>query len=542
MESDNEIDNEKTINGNTPLKAKSDRKNANKRGRFDGNRELNISNNSFEGDESEELSKEKEKNRDLQFQFGKMQKQISDLTGEVKKLTKIIEDLQTEKKQLFEMLNKKSPARNEKKQTRKKKSTSTQNNTLTQTPRENNIQTARNMNDDNKQDGNSTSTSSAQPQQTDTNSTQSSELADIEMSENGDIKTPLNASEQSDDHDSESNSSSEELSDYESDNENENKKTHTTKRSHKIPPIDVWTDKRAEIQQKIQAIVPPNSCLFGRINNAKFRVFPSDTSARLKIIDFFKEKNIEFNTYTPNEEKMINVLIKGLDHVDDVDVIKDALAAKGFEPLKIVKHTTGYMRKNQIKSNLWLIVLQPNTDTNELFKIKAIDSAIIKFDFLRKPKVIQCRRCQRFNHSASNCSLPYRCVKCTDKHEPGKCKSESKNKFKPKCVNCQGPHTANDAANCPAFKRTIELRASKQKEPTKKSDVKLKINKSSLRTSQTYAQQLNANPQPNKTNDRTNVNIDQFVVNQNKMFSEFMATMQKMQQQFITNYARKNVK
>lgn len=193
-----------------------------------------------------------------------------------------------------------------------------------------------------------------------------------------------------------------------SDNENEkdertannNKTTSISKRSFKLLPIDVWTDNKADIQRKIQNIVPSNSCLYSRVNNMKFRVLPSDAKTRSIVIDYLREKNYNYNTYTPSDSKMINVIIKGLDHIDDVDTIKCELAEKGFEPYQIKKHITGYMRKNNSKSNLWLIVLQPNSDTKELFKIKAIDHAIVKFEFLRKPKVTQCRRCQRFNHSA----------------------------------------------------------------------------------------------------------------------------------------------
>ncbi|KAI4473877.1 hypothetical protein M0802_015898 [Mischocyttarus mexicanus] len=38
---------------------------------------------------------------------------------------------------------------------------------------------------------------------------------------------------------------------------------------------------------------------------------------------------------------------------------------------------------------------------------------------------MQCRRCQRFGHSVSNCDLEYRCVKCREEHEPGECKAAS---------------------------------------------------------------------------------------------------------------------
>lgn len=243
---------------------------------------------------------------------------------------------------------------------------------------------------------------------------------------------------------------------------------------------------------------------------------------------------------------MINILIKGLDHIEDAEVIKNELAAKGFEPYQIKKHVTGYMRKNNAKSNLWLIVLQPNTDTRELFKIRAIDHAIVKFEFLRKPTVIQCRRCQRFNHSASNCSLPYRCVKCTNTHEPGKCPSTTKkNKFKPKCVNCLGNHTANDAANCEVFKKVIASKETKLKATKTIGKQSPAVSKqSSLRSTQTYPEKNknNSKGKPIKTNnnENKNISINEFIESQNKMMSDFMAMIQKNQKQFISNFKNKN--
>lgn len=60
------------------------------------------------------------------------------------------------------------------------------------------------------------------------------------------------------------------------DTSNNNKSTNKVKRSLKLPPIDVWTENRAEIQREIQNIVPNNSCLYNRMNNTKFRIIPSD--------------------------------------------------------------------------------------------------------------------------------------------------------------------------------------------------------------------------------------------------------------------------
>lgn len=347
------------------------------------------------------------------------------------------------------------------------------------------------------------------------------------------------------DNDDSSSSSSE--SDYEQEGDGwtkiNNNKSNNSKRTNKLPPIDVWTENRADIQREIQNIVPNNSCLYSRINNMKFRVIPSDDKTRTMVIDFLNKKKYNFNTYTPSDSKMINVLLKGLDHIDDVNVIKNELAEKGFEPYQIKKHITGYMRKNNSSSNLWLIVLQPNTDTKELFKIKAIDHAIVKFEFMRKPKVIQCRRCQRFNHSASNCCLPFRCVKCTDTHEPGQCPSTKlKNKFKPKCVNCNGNHTANDATNCDVFKKVIASKKSKKQKPTKQINKQSSsLNKqSSVRSSQVNPVKVQSFSKEKQVKTSDTININKFMENQNKMMNEFMSTMQKMQQQIMSTFMNRN--
>lgn len=502
----------------------------NKRARFDGQRNLS-SDSENDGDEDDESTISTQKEKDQKFMIGKLQKQIANLTNEVQKLTNIIGELQNEKKSLYEIIQRKSSPKQSTKKRKPKTIKSTQNTTHAPKPSEMTTQQASSTANVTERD-NSTLNANEHENVTHTNTpnnTHAKESSAIHMSvDQG------NKGEQ--DSDADESSDAESLSENE-DNTNENsdanKNTRNIKRSTKIPPVDIWTDNRAEIQRKIQSKIPSDSCLFGRVNNGKFRVFPKDSETRSKVIEFLKQSKVQFNTYTPSNEKMINVLIKGLEHIDEPQMIEDELANRGFSPFKIQKHVTGYMRKNNLKSNLWLLVLQPNTDTKELFKIKSIDHAIVKFEFLRKPQVIQCRRCQRFNHSASNCSLPYRCVKCTDSHEPGQCKSgKNKNKFKPKCVNCQGAHTANDAANCPAFKKAIELKTTKQ---TESKQAKTTLTMKSQQPSKTATA-----PPKTTTQSSENKSVDLFINQQNKMISDFMQTMKKMQQQFIASFGQLN--
>lgn len=53
-------------------------------------------------------------------------------------------------------------------------------------------------------------------------------------------------------------------------------------------------------------------------------------------------------------------------------------------------------------------------------------------------------------HSAKNCGLDFKCVKCTASHAPGQFPRTSR-EGNAKCVNCDGDHPAN-SRQCQAFK------------------------------------------------------------------------------------------
>ncbi|XP_049804704.1 proteoglycan 4-like [Schistocerca nitens] len=60
-----------------------------------------------------------------------------------------------------------------------------------------------------------------------------------------------------------------------------------------------------------------------------------------------------------------------------------------------------------------------------------------------KPRIgpRQCRRCQRFDHTANYCTLPTRCLICAGLHEAKDCtKPRSDSSV---CANCNGAHPAN---------------------------------------------------------------------------------------------------
>lgn len=243
-------------------------------------------------------------------------------------------------------------------------------------------------------------------------------------------------------------------------------KNELFKRSNNVPPVDVYTNTNADDKTALIRLLKRNfdikTFYCQTVNKSKLRIFTNGKDSRSNLITWLKERKYKFNTYTPADEKKINVLLKNADHIDDSSVIRANLAQSGILPCRVQPYVTGYMRKNKIKSKLWHIILEPGTDIKALFKIKYIEGAVVSFEFLKKKKAVQCRRCQLFNHTASNCQLEYRCVKCIEKHLPGQCKMDGTNKFTPKCVNCNGSHTANNLGECPYYKRIHDIRTDKK--------------------------------------------------------------------------------
>ena len=70
-------------------------------------------------------------------------------------------------------------------------------------------------------------------------------------------------------------------------------------------------------------------------------------------------------------------------------------------------------------------------------------------DFKTTPSILQCFMCQSFGHKALNCTKKEKCVVCGEAHSHKNC--PNKEKRKPKCANCRGPHVAN-YRGCPAYK------------------------------------------------------------------------------------------
>lgn len=169
-------------------------------------------------------------------------------------------------------------------------------------------------------------------------------------------------------------------------------------------------------------------------------ITPETTADHRKMTKFFTESKIQYHTYLLPEEKLLNIIIRGLDVVSAQDV-KEDLEEKGFHPVECF-----FLRQTHNGANKLIKVLLPKEE-KEIYNLEFICRLRCKIE-AQKPRngVAQCHNCQQFGHAASNCHAQPRCVKCEGLHHFSEC--VKKTEEKPVCTNCGGEHPAS-YGGCP---------------------------------------------------------------------------------------------
>lgn len=256
-------------------------------------------------------------------------------------------------------------------------------------------------------------------------------------------------------------------------------KTVQFKKINKSKPIQKKRDSKANVTtSKPQPIhvqigdegyLALHNVLQGLLGSGKFitnhmkatqaaRIHPADVETSNKIIQILTERGYEFHSFKAKDERSKCFILRGLNGVRNAEAIRVALIEAGFpENTGVIPHITGFQKSNpEIKHNtLYRVVTSNKLDEKILGEIDALFGLKIKFEKIKGKKVVQCKRCQGFFHSANGCHHAYKCVKCNEKHEIGQCARDINPELPIRCVNCDGAHTANNLNECKYFKENI---------------------------------------------------------------------------------------
>lgn len=255
-----------------------------------------------------------------------------------------------------------------------------------------------------------------------------------------------------------------------------NKKTG----SEKIQPlqVDIEASQIASLKESLQCQMGINSFTINQLKSQhSIRIYPNSIETRQSIIKTLKASQHNFHTYLQKEEKRNCFIIRGLNGINDTELVKRELNRAGLpEDITVLLHQTGFQKANPNRKHntLYKIIVGSAIEEKEIIKVKSLFGFMIKIEKLKTKEITQCTNCQLYFHTAACCYRKYRCVKCTDEHEPGCCKKNT-GTDEPQCVNCGEYHTANNHQKCEYFNKNILPIINKRKQTSTKNNTDNKI-------------------------------------------------------------------
>ena len=215
------------------------------------------------------------------------------------------------------------------------------------------------------------------------------------------------------------------------------------------------------IRNVIQSVQFASKPLLKVRGSSSMQVLCSSVDDKKNLIAKLQSQQIGYHTFTDQADKPTYFLLKGFYQAPCEEVLS-LLKAAAVPAIKV----TDFIRNDNYV--IFLAHFDKSINLNLLnHSHKHVDGIVVKWDVLRKSnkKVTQCFRCQQWGHSAVNCGLTPRCVKCNEAHEKGSCPRTTRD-GDPTCCNCGGPHASNHRG-CPAYKQHLEkIKARSKKPPT----------------------------------------------------------------------------
>lgn len=293
-------------------------------------------------------------------------------------------------------------------------------------------------------------------------------------------------------------------------NQNNNNKNinKTNQNIKKMPPINVFYTEIEYLKKIIR--LKTNEFLTKQINKTNFIIYSNNLNSYKIIIEILKNSNTNFYTFTPKEEKKTTLVLKGLDasyNENEVLEILKSFKNDKIEFVSINRLKTKRSAENNIILPHFIVQATAGSSINEIRKtITSIDNTIIYWENLNKRDVLQCVRCQRFSHSAVNCNMDYRCVKCGESHTPGECKiTTSDDKSMLFCTLCKQHGHPASFKECPEHIKREKEKEEEKNRLKEKISIRYKMVNNYSNKNISYANTLrNNNNNNNISNDNDN--------------------------------------
>ncbi|GFW72881.1 uncharacterized protein TNCV_830081 [Trichonephila clavipes] len=173
-------------------------------------------------------------------------------------------------------------------------------------------------------------------------------------------------------------------------------------------------------------------------------MFSNDHEEYRTLIHFL-ESDKEFEFYVIKRQNVKP--IKGLPSSSKTADITNDLAKIGFK----IDSCTQLTSKRTKKSLPYFLVILPRNDYNsKIFDIAKLGYLQVKVEGYLVRGITQCFNCNNFYHTAANCYMKPRCLKCGKEHATKNCHIKER-QLNPFCINCQDFGHSACYTKCPKF-------------------------------------------------------------------------------------------
>jgi hypothetical protein len=237
----------------------------------------------------------------------------------------------------------------------------------------------------------------------------------------------------------------------------QNPRTNSEKPSK---PIVVVNTTFQTLQTLLSTLQLKKNPLIHKRRGSDFTITAYSTADKKLIVEKLKSQKTNHFTFTEVEDRRMMFILLG-HHEITADELQEKLKSNNIPAVKV-----HHINASTIDP-VFLVAFEKGSVTLDELQHQhtIIEGLRIRWDkhLSQNRRPSQCHRCQRHGHAASNCTMPFRCVKCTLTHDPGQCARASRTEGQPSCVNCgKVGHTSN-SINCAAYiKHVASINAKKK--------------------------------------------------------------------------------
>ncbi|GFT29241.1 uncharacterized protein TNCV_3588291 [Trichonephila clavipes] len=248
-----------------------------------------------------------------------------------------------------------------------------------------------------------------------------------------------------------------------SDLESENDKDQVAleENNETTPPPPIHLEIKKNIRDQLKSIYQKFPDITNKSSGEFIKLITNDIEEYHALTNFLEEdKDFEFFSLKPKPIKPIKIVIKGLPIFTKTHEIQSDLEGEGFAIENVSQLIS---KKTKTALPFFQVTLPRNANNQKIFDLKTVGYTQVKIEGYLIRGITQCFNCNNFFHTAENCHLKPRCLKCGKEHPTRQCRIKERQE-NPFCINGQEYGDSACYTKCPKFpkpKKGMPLTANK---------------------------------------------------------------------------------